>query len=112
MTDVLVTLLADETVYNPSKSDAHSQKLDSLIASSLLPLANQLLSESEPAPFYGQRLLAVMLDCNPKLCKSLQQQTVLSICEYYKFDDANLNKHTIKAMKHVVTVLQFDVVHA
>jgi len=111
MTDVLVTLLSDETVYNPIKNDAISQKLDSLIASSLLPLANQLLCEAEPAPFYGQRLLSAILDCNLKLCKGLPQQTVLSICDYYKSDDANLNKHTIKAMRHVLAILPFDVVH-
>ncbi len=36
---------------------------------------------------------------------------MLSICDYYKSDDANLNKHTIKAMRHVLAVLPFDVVH-
>lgn len=111
MTDILVTLLNDDTVYNPSRNDSLSQKLDSLTNTSLLPLANQLLTESEPAPFYGQRLLSAILDCNPKLGKTLSQQTVLSICEYYKFDDANLNKHTIKVMKHLLSVLTFDLVH-
>lgn len=81
-----------------------------MIVQSLIPLANQLLSENEPAPFYGQRLLSAMLDCNVRLAKSLPQQTVLAICEYYQLDDANLNKHTIKILRHLLQVFSFDTI--
>lgn len=53
LTDILIHLLNEDSIYSPARNDALTQKLDSMIVQSLIPLANQLLTENEPAPFYG-----------------------------------------------------------
>jgi hypothetical protein len=52
MTDILVTL---------AEVDGTSGCFDQYI-SDLMPLAKNLLSEPSPVPFYGQRLLSVLIE--------------------------------------------------
>lgn len=102
LTDMLIQLLNEDTIYNPAKNDAHTATLDSLIVNVLIPLASTLLQEQDPAPFYGQRLLASLLDCNLRLLKHLPQQAILAICDCYQTEESALNKHTIKIMRHML----------
>jgi len=85
-----------------------------------MPLAARLLSQSDPEPFYGQRLLSTILDKNKRLIKILRNlqtsvpgqdstsveeqkqsqpapsKSVLQlISDFYQVNHANLNKHTI-----------------
>ena len=145
--DTLVTLLNEESIYiphydaaasgqsaasNPSSINtsnsqppqnqaaiASTQKINQFLIEGLLPLAARLLSQSDPEPFYGQRLLSTILDKNRRLIKVLrslptapsnqegnngspeeakgnQGKTVLQlIADFYQVNHANLNKHTI-----------------
>jgi len=40
MTDILINLLTEDSVYNPTKNDVNTQKLDSMIMNSLIPLSS------------------------------------------------------------------------
>lgn len=85
LTDMLQVLLADEQIYQPHvlQPGQTSAKLEVLIQNCLIPLATKLLTEQEPAPLFGQRLLSCLLDHNIKLTKQLPQQAVLQICDFY-----------------------------
>jgi len=50
--------------------------LDNFLINGLLPLATNLLQESDPVPFYGQRLLSALLERNPKLAINLHSDAV------------------------------------
>ena len=106
MTDILIHLLDDHGL----KQQETQQKLE-LVVQNLIPLSSQLLSQPEPASFYGQRLLSALLDSNPKLTKHLPQQTIHSICDNYHQDEAKLNKHTIKILRHLMTAFSFETIH-
>lgn len=45
MTDILIHLLNEETIYSPSRQDELTIKLDNFLISGLLPLATHLLQE-------------------------------------------------------------------
>ena len=113
LTDMLIQLLNEDAVYSPQKPNTETQSLDSLLVQVLIPLASSLLQENEPAPFYGQRLLASLLDCNIRLLKHVGQGTILAICDCYQTEDsgASLNKHTIKIMRHMLQIFSFETIH-
>mmetsp|Transcript_9924 Transcript_9924/g.11744 ORF Transcript_9924/g.11744 Transcript_9924/m.11744 type:complete len:142 (+) Transcript_9924:1716-2141(+) len=89
--DTLVTLLNEESIYiahydahagaqgssssqqPPSQAAiASTLKINQFLVEGLLPLAARLLSQSDPEPFYGQRLLSTILDKNRRLIKVLR----------------------------------------
>lgn len=88
--DTLITLLNEESIYIPhhdgqasasgsgsgSNQGAHAiastQKINQFLVDGLLPLAARLLSQNDPEPFYGQRLLSTILDKNKRIIKHLR----------------------------------------
>ena len=131
--DILVTMLNEESIYIPHSDGqpatnasgsnqnalASTQKINQFLVDGLLPLAARLLSQADPEPFYGQRLLSTILDKNRRIVKVLRSlqtaghggmnqdsmeevkshqagKSVLQlITEFYQVNHANLNKHTI-----------------
>lgn len=127
ITDTLIVLLNEESIYNnqlpvgteqgvtPQQQQQtnflSTQKINAFLLDGLLPMAAQLLAQSDPEPFYGQRLLSAILDKNRKFVKTLrsltvgpageerkggQPRTILElVTDFYMVNHANLNKHTI-----------------
>ena len=74
--DITVQLLNDDTVYDLSQNNqaANSTKqLNLLAVHGLLPLAISLFGEADTVPFYGQRMLSVLLERNSQLVKLLRE---------------------------------------
>ena len=112
MTDILIPLLNEEAIYNKNQNtDGQSQRIENLLVQNIIPLAAQLLTEGDPAPFYGQRLLSALLDCNPRLIKHIPQAIMLMICDFYQMDDSNLNKHTLKILKYLLSVFNCTTIY-
>ena len=84
--DILVTMLNEESIYIPHSDGqpatnasgsnqnalASTQKINQFLVDGLLPLAARLLSQADPEPFYGQRLLSTILDKNRRIVKVLR----------------------------------------
>lgn len=50
-----------------------TNRLNVFLQQGLLPLTNQLLQESDPIPFYAQRILSAILDRNFSFVKLLRE---------------------------------------
>ena len=95
LTDILVYLISEDQVYQPSpgkddqksKSSSNQQqnlqlstdpntstgRVNLFLQQGLMPLINQLMQDSDPIPFYAQRILSSVLDRNQLFVPSLRE---------------------------------------
>ena len=65
---------AETTQQTQQQSSTH--KINKFLSQGLLPLAGQLLSGSDPEPFYGMRLLSAIFDRNIHFVKVLRTLSI------------------------------------
>jgi hypothetical protein len=87
ITDMLILLLSEDSIYMPhlpfdaettqqTQQQSSTHKINKFLSQGLLPLAGQLLSGSDPEPFYGMRLLSAIFDRNIHFVKVLRTLSI------------------------------------
>ena len=101
--DILITVLTDESVFDPTSSKATSQSAHELITKSLLPLYSQLLADEDPIPLYAIKLLSVILEQMPVVVSMLHKQDLIGeVLQDFHGDSHRLNAHLVKAVRTIV----------
>jgi len=66
--------LNDDTIYNPRQSGHLStRKLNELLMQKLFPYFYEILSDNDPIPLYGLKLLSSILEKAPSFIRSLNE---------------------------------------
>jgi serine/threonine-protein kinase ULK4 len=101
--DILITMLTDESVYDPASSKVYTQSANELITKSLLPLYSQLLADEDPIPLYAIKLLSVILDQMPQTVSVLHRLNLIGVViEDFHAESHRLNAHLVKAVRTIV----------
>ena len=70
---------------------------------SLFPKYGVILSDSDPVPLFGLKLLSIIIEKNPAFITILRNLNLVSvITNYFSVGHAKLNWYTIKIIKHLV----------
>lgn len=101
--DILITVLTDESLYDPSSSKLTTQSANEIITKSLLPLYSQLLADEDPIPLYAIKLLSVVLEQSPQVISMLHTQDLIGVVlQDFHGDSHRLNAHLVKAVRLIV----------
>jgi hypothetical protein len=80
-----------------------TKQINDLILKNLFPSFNIILSDNDPVPLFGLKLLSAIIERNPLFVQLLKQFNLFSIIsEYYVVNHPRLNRHTIKILKSMV----------
>ena len=101
--DILITMLTDDAIYDPNSSKVYTQSANELITKSLLPLYSQLLADEEPIPLYAIKLLSVVLEQIPQMVSVLHRLNLVGlVIQDFHADSRRLNAHLVKSVKKIV----------
>ena len=68
-----------------------------------------ILCDNDPVPVYGLRLLATIIERNPKYIGVLKKAGLERIVnEFYEVGSGKLNRHTISIMKALIEAKEFS----
>lgn len=101
--DITTQYLSDEAIYDVIGSNNFSKGLNKLILKQLFPKYGVILSDSDPVPLFGLKLLSIIIEKNPAFITILKNLNLISvITNYFSVGHARLNWYTIKIIKHLV----------
>lgn len=74
-----------------------------MILKQLFPKYGVILSDSDPVPLFGLKLLSVIIEKSPAFITILKNVNLISVVTgYFQVGHKRLNRYTIKIMKHLV----------
>jgi len=101
--DILITMLTDDSIYDPGSSKVYTQSANKIITESLLPLYGQLLADEDPIPLYAIKLLSVILEQIPEIVSVLHRLKLIGVViQDFHADSHRLNAHLVKAVRKIV----------
>lgn len=101
--DIVTQFLSDETIYDITGSNAFSKGMNKMILKQLFPKYGVILSDQDPVPLFGLKLLSVIIEKSPAFITILKNVNLISVVTgYYQVGHKRLNRYTIKIMKHLV----------
>jgi serine/threonine-protein kinase ULK4 len=101
--DIVTQYLSDDTIYDVIGSNNFSKGLNKLILKQLFPKYGVILSDQDPVPLFGLKLLSIIIEKNPAFITILINLNLISVVtNYFTVGHARLNRYTIKIIKHLV----------
>jgi len=107
-TDIMIQYLHDEGIYDSPVSQLEqapttTTKANDLILKQLFPCYELILTDNDPVPVLGLKLLAALLERNPLFVQVVKKLSIFSIVsDFYSISNQRLNRHTIKIVKSLV----------
>lgn len=101
--DIVTQYLSDESIYDIAGSNNFSKGLNKLILKQLFPKYGVILSDQDPVPLFGLKLLSIIIEKNPAFITILWNLNLISVMtNYFVVGHQRLNRYTIKIIKHLV----------
>jgi hypothetical protein len=103
LTDMLITYLNEDSIYDASGSKTSTKLMNDLISRDLLPNIKYILSDQEPMPLYGLKLFSIIIGKNIGFVTKLKQKKMLGLfLEYFNANHPRLTANTLKIISRIV----------
>jgi hypothetical protein len=103
-TDYITQYLCEEKLYNSEDTQNETtQALNELILKKLFAHYGLILTDKDPMPLFGLKLLSVIVERNPAFVAVLKKLKLVGILlEYFSVGHPKFNTFTVKIVKQVV----------
>lgn len=106
-TDYITQYLCEDKIYNPDEAASESTTttmINELILKRLFTHYGRILSDKDPMPLFGLKLLSVIVERNPAFVAVLMKlQLVGVLLEYFAVGHPRFNTFTVKIVKQIVS---------
>eukprot|EP00668_Euglena_longa_P012359 GGOE01014804.1.p1 GENE.GGOE01014804.1~~GGOE01014804.1.p1 ORF type:complete len:1299 (-),score=455.54 GGOE01014804.1:132-4028(-) len=95
--DILMQFVSDADFYQAGSAEEPSRMLDDLIAVHVVPKFAKLLTDEDPIPLYGLKLMNVLTTENPALVVELYRSQLMPLMfSFFELENHNNNVHNVK----------------
>ena len=102
-TDFITQYLCDDKIYNSEENNESTQCINELILKKLFPHYGTILSDSDPMPLFGLKLLSVVVERNSAFVVILNKLKLIEILfQYFEVNHAKFNAFTVKIIRAIV----------
>lgn len=99
-TDYITQYLCDDKIYNCDENNDTTKAINELILKKLFGHYGIILTDKEPMPLYGLKLLSVIVERNQAFVTILKKLKLISILlEYFSVGHPKFNAFTVKIVK-------------
>lgn len=103
LTDLIIKYLSDDKIYDADGTQETTKKINEMILKRLFPHYGSILSDSDPLPQYGLKLLCAIVERNSAFVTILKKLKLVDIMmEYFVEDHPRFNGHLIKIICGIV----------
>jgi hypothetical protein len=110
-TDYITQYLCEDKIYNPDDTSTGSSSavdtttlINELILKRLFTHYGRILSDKDPMPLFGLKLLSVIVERNPAfVAVLLKLQLVGVLLDYFAVGHPRFNTFTVKIVKQIVS---------
>jgi len=81
--DITTQYLGDESIYDVVCNNNFSKGLNTLILKQLFPKYGVILSDSDPVPLFGLKLLSIIIEKNPAFITIMRNINLISVISNY-----------------------------
>lgn len=102
-TDYITQLLCEEKIYNSEEANDTTSAINELILKRLFTHYGKILSDKDPMPLFGLKLLSVIVERNPAFVAILKKLSLVGVLmEYFSVGHPRFNTFTVKIVKQIV----------
>ena len=102
-TDFITQYLCDDKIYNSEENNESTQCINELILKKLFPHYGTILSDSDPMPLFGLKLLSVVVERNSAFVVILNKLKLIDILfQYFEVNHPKFNAFTVKIIRAIV----------
>jgi hypothetical protein len=95
--------LCEDKIYNTEENNETTQAINELILKKLFAHYGIILTDKDPMPLFGLKLLSVIVEKNQAFINILKKLKLISILlEYFSVGQAKFNAFTVKIVKQIV----------
>lgn len=96
-TDLITQYLGDDKIYDADGTQETTKKINEMILKRLFPHYGSILSDEDPLPQYGLKLLCAIVERNSAFVTILKKLKLVDIMlEYFSEEHPRFNTHLIK----------------
>jgi len=102
-TDLITQYLCDDKIYNSEENNESTQCINELILKKLFPHYGLILSDADPMPLFGLKLLSVVVERNSAFIVILNKLKLIEIIfQYFEVNHPKFNAFTIKIVRAII----------
>jgi len=102
-TDFITQYLCDDKIYNSEENNETTQCINELILKKLFPHYGLILSDADPMPLFGLKLLSVVVERNSAFVVILSKLKLIDILfTYFEVNHAKFNAFTVKIIRVII----------
>ena len=102
-TDFITQYLCDDKIYNSEENNETTQTINELILKKLFPHYGLILSDADPMPLFGLKLLSVVVERNSAFVVILNKLKLIEIIfQYFEVDHSKFNAFTVKIVRAII----------
>jgi hypothetical protein len=102
-TDYITQYLCEEKIYNSDENTDTTQSINELILKKLFAQYGMILTDKDPMPLFGLKLLSVIVERNSAFVAVLKKLNLVGILlEYFTVGHPKFNTFTVKIVKQIV----------
>ena len=102
-TDFITQFLCDDKIYNSEDNNESTQTINELILKKLFPHYGLILSDTDPMPLFGLKLLSVVVERNSAFVVILNKLKLIEILfQYFEVNNPKFNAFTVKIIRAVI----------
>ena len=110
-TDFITQYLCDEKIYNSEENNESTQCINELILKKLFPHYGLILSDADPMPLFGLKLLSVVVERNSAFVVILNKLKLIEILfQYFEVNHAKFNSFTVKIIRAIIHSREIELV--
>ena len=99
-TDFITQFLCDDKIYNSEENNETTQTINELILKKLFPHFGVILSDADPMPLFGLKLLSVVVERNSAFIVILSKLKLIEVLfQYFEVNHPKFNAFTVKIIR-------------
>ena len=99
-TDYITQYLCEDKIYNSEENNDTTQAINELILKKLFIHYGKILTDKDPMPLFGLKLLSVIVERNPDFVAILKKLKLVGILlDYFSVGHPKFNTYTVKIVK-------------
>jgi hypothetical protein len=110
-TDFITQYLCDDKIYNSEENNETTQCLNELILKKLFPHYGLILSDADPMPLFGLKLLSVVVERNSAFIVILNKLKLIEVIfQYFEVNHQKFNAFTIKIVRAIIQSREIELI--
>jgi hypothetical protein len=102
-TDFITQYLCDDKIYNSEENNDSTQCINELILKKLFQHYGLILSDADPMPLFGLKLLSVVVERNSAFVVILNKLKLIDVLiQYFEVNHPKFNAFTVKIVRAVI----------